>query len=140
MFVKIAIKFEIISLSVARQKYMEITKNEVFQCGLVVNPDMSWLFGSPDGLFLNDQNELSVLEIKCPISNEDQKITVPYLDFEIKKGHRRWQLDLKNSQGRKYYSQVQINMFLCGAKSCDFFVWTSVDYRLFSVQFEKTYV
>ena len=119
---------------------MEVTKNAVFECGLVVKPEMCYLAGSPDGVYLNEHNEVVVLEIKCPISNEDQPIFVKYLTFQVdKKGHLIWELDLNDAQGRKYYTQIQINMFICGAKYCDFFVWSSVDYRLFTVNFDKKY-
>ena len=122
---------------IARQKYMEITKNEVIQVGLVVRNDISWLAGSPDGLFVDQAGNTVLLEIKCPISNQDQQIFVKYLDLNVDTMNH--ELNRKDAQGKVYYTQVQLLMFLCGAKKCDFFVYSSVDHTIVSIEYDKTY-
>lgn len=113
----------------AKERYKELTSNCVIDVGLVIRSDQSWLSASPDGLFLNADGNLGVLEIKCPISCKDLPITVDYLDtnFHLKKSH-------------SYYSQVQILMYVTGAKFCHFFIYSSVDSKLVIVNYDENFL
>ena len=74
------------------------------------------LFGaSPDGMFNDGEG---ILEIKCPYSlrNTEKK--------DVKDGHfytcDGTQLNLRHSH--TYFFQVQLQMFVTGAKYTDFFI------------------
>ena len=115
----------------ARAKYMQVTGHHVIPCGLMVKPDQPWISASPDGLFLTTtDNTLGVLEIKCPSTCRNRKIDVKYLDKStgnLKPTH--W-----------YYTQVQIQMYVTGAPFAHFFVYSSKDYKLVSVPFDKAFL
>ena len=105
---------------------------------LLVKTEKSWLAGSPDGLVLNQFGDLILLEIKCPSSNEGKEISVPYLDLD---GYTmQYELSQNDSQGRMYFTQVQILMYITGAKLTHFFVYSAVDYKLVLVHYDKKYL
>lgn len=59
---------------IALKMYMEMYKHEVKECGLIINHFNPWLCGSPDGIVISDGKPVKVLEIKCPISCQNQPI------------------------------------------------------------------
>jgi hypothetical protein len=124
----VAIKYGMDMESTAREKYIEITEEYVIETGLVVKQGVWWLAASPDGLFIDNQGDLKVLEIKCPYSNMGQQIDVPCLD---KDGN------LKKSD--KWFTQIQLTMFVCNAKSADLFLYSSVDSKIVNVIFDKVF-
>ena len=116
----------------ARQKYMQVSGNVVVPCGLLVKPDECWISASPDGLFLDKDNKLGVLEIKCPSSCKDKKIWVPkYLTYKP---------PCKLIKSHPYYTQVQIQMYVTGAKFAHFFVYSTKDYKLTTVPLDQVYL
>lgn len=105
----------------ALEKYKNLTGNQVYQTGILVSSHQPWLAGSPDGL-VDMGTEKRVLEIKCPASNKDQAISVPYVtDHCLKKTH-------------DYYYQVQILLYLTGLKKCDFFIFSKQDSLLLTIE------
>ncbi|CAH3115328.1 unnamed protein product, partial [Porites lobata] len=93
------------------------------QCGLFIKPDYPFLAGSPDGLFFCHCCGLATLEAKCPYSvrneNIHEKKTFDRVEFlEDFNGKPR----LKRSH--KYYTQMQAQMWVCGANHGFFIVWT----------------
>jgi hypothetical protein len=105
----------------AREAYESLTGVTVTQVGLVLKPFQAWLGGSPDGLVLDQNGNIIVLEIKCPKSCEDKPIDMGYLvNGDLKKSHQ-------------YYTQVQLLMYVCDAQLAHFFVFSSVDYKLVMV-------
>ena len=100
---------------VAREAFSNLTDFVVEDVGLVVRCDQSWLAGTPDGVFKDANGNVCLLEIKCPSSCKGKKIEVDYLeDRELKKSH-------------PYYTQVQIQLYVCNCAFCYFYVYTSVD-------------
>ena len=80
-----------------------------------------WLGASPDG-FIDDGR--GIIEIKCPYGlRNDEK---PQFKSIEEQPH--------------YYAQVQIQMFVTGARYCDFFQWNTHDYRLDYVNYNPLYV
>ena len=119
---------------IAIKKYEEISGNQVQKSGLVVNISKPYFAASPDGLVLDSNGDIIVLEVKCPISCKDSMIFVDYLNWNpFKKEHEF----VKN---KPYYTQVQLQMFCCGAKKAHFFVYSSVSYRLVTVNYDEEYV
>ena len=119
----------------AVKKYEEVTKNKVTKAGIVVKLDQCFLGASPDGLVIDENGDLIVLEIKCPITCKDKNIIVDYITVT---GTRplAYGLDRKHS----YFTQVQLLMHCCRAKKCHFFVYSSADYTLVSVDYDERYV
>ena len=105
----------------ARQEYSLVTSNTVHDSGLIIARNFPWLCASPDGLVCKE-NELIVLEIKCPISGQDGKIDVPYIvNGALKKSH-------------PYYAQVQIQLFVSDAQLCHFYVYGTRNSNLIIIE------
>ena len=110
--------------SVPIAEYEKTFHVKVIQVGLVVLQCQPWLSATPDGFVLENGAITKILEIKCPISCEKEpifdktanKFNVPYL----KKINDVDQLNPTH----KYYTQCQIQMYVTGLSSCDFYVWS----------------
>ena len=122
---------------VAIKKYEEVTKNEVIKSGFVVKLDKCFIGASPDGLVLDENGEIIVLEIKCPISCKDSRIVVPYLEaLNPGEANLRYRLSKKH----EYYCQVQLLLYCCGSRKCHFFVYSSAHHVLVTVDYDEKYV
>ena len=106
----------------ARQKYEEVTGNRVLECGLVIKKSQPWLCATPDGIYKSSDQDFNLLEIKCPSSCRQKKIQVDCIQ------------DNKLKKNSPYYTQVQLQLYVSDAKSCEFFVYSSEDYVLLSVE------
>lgn len=110
-----------------------LKKNATFQAGLLVHPSQPWLSGSPDGLFSTGE-DTCLLEIKCPyarrdeeiINHQEEKCFVPYLKYINGR--------LTLSKTHRYYTQVQLLMFICNVQECFFFVYTQKQNIIVCVQ------
>jgi len=100
--------------SVAINKYIEDTGNNVKQCGLFVSIDFPYLASSPDGLLSQD----NIIEVKCPYVSRDKPInenTVPFLKCNTKE---QYYLEPTHN----YYYQIQGQLLCTGAKDCTLIV------------------
>ena len=96
----------------------ELTGLEVFETGLIVFINQTFLACSPDGIIFN-ANDCELLEIKCPftckiakiVSREERRSFVPYLQFDETEN-----LMLKKSN--VYYTQIQVSMYILGISLC----------------------
>jgi len=104
--------------------YEQLTRTRVQPTGLWLSADGA-LGASPDGLVYGGEG---IIEVKCPYSCRDAEswqdgletgLIPPYLQFEDEDGE---QVSLKKSSD--YYHQVQGQLYMTGAKWCDFIVWT----------------
>ena len=105
----------------AKEAYCKEQGKVVHESGLVISQNYPWLCASPDGLVVEDNGELTVLEIKCPVSGQDGPIQVDY----IKEGSL--------SRNHPYFAQVQVQLFCCNAQQCHFFVYGSQDNQLIKI-------
>ncbi len=113
---------------IAREQYKILFKKDVHEAGLIVNKTLPWLAASVDGLAVEDDGSVTVLEIKCPSSCEDAQIDVDYIvNGSLKRSH-------------PYYTQVQVQMLLCHSKKCDFFVFSMADHVLIEVPLDEDFI
>lgn len=111
----------------ARSKYIEVTGFPAITTGLVICQEQPWLACSPDGIIFTDFEPI-LLEIKCPKTCENGKIVTDYLsDGKLKRSHQ-------------YYTQIQLQMYICNIKKCDFFVYSSADYFLERVDLDMPFL
>ncbi|CAG2195530.1 unnamed protein product [Mytilus edulis] len=110
-----AMKFGIEHESAAAKLYSDITGNNVYLCGFVMNPSVPHLGSSPDRK-VYDPNTVpmyGLLEIKCP--DKDSFQDCPYL----KKNNDN---TYKLKHVHKYYYQIIGQLALTGMQWCDFLV------------------
>lgn len=129
-----AVQWGITHESTAISTYEEATGQTVSPSGLWLHSS-GILGGSPDGIV----NSTTIIEVKCPFS---AKTTSLYDMVDTPKGYflqrtsrdsAELDLNLQNDQGRKYFHQVQCNLFLTGRTVCDFIVWTPSTMIIFPV-------
>ena len=123
------LKYGIETEEEARNFYEKGTGNNVEQVGLIVKTSKPFLAASPDGLFLKD-GELCILEIKCPFTKKDAN-NVKDCDFLTEQGY------LKKSH--PYFCQVQMQMFVCNATLCHFFVYAPKAHHLVQIQYDEQF-
>lgn len=134
----------------ARKLYMDCTGHDVINLGFLVNPNMPWFGYSPDGFIENDK----IIEIKCPIDGQKMAVidliyNVPCLEKKKTSGNNQKDsevtilmsretgnnsmvaMTLGNIVGLKenhpYFFQVQMGMFICNVKKCDFIIYSSFE-------------
>lgn len=118
----------------AFEVYCKMVNLTVIKCGLVIHSKKPWLCGTPDGIVIVDGIPQKILEIKCPISCKDKKITdsisnVPNLSY-LKTING--EISLKKSH--IYYTQCQILMFTSGLDECDFFIYNNIKPLLLTIK------
>lgn len=109
------------------------------ESGLHITPEFPFLAASPDGILKCSCNGSAVIEIKCPFKHKDSTIMdaancdgefcLQYLEsggFELKKNHA-------------YYFQVQMQMLVCGMKTCYFVVNTTVDIAILAIEYDEEF-
>ncbi|GBP67984.1 Exonuclease [Eumeta japonica] len=120
-----AMKYGLETESNARKSFEEQSGLKVTSVGLIINMTQPFMATSPDGIILS---ESSLLEIKCPFScknqqivNRDDKVSnVPYLKIDENN-------DIYLKKSDKYYTQIQVSMYILNVNKCHFFVYSSRD-------------
>ena len=124
----------------ARQSYCEEHPNsEVVRAGLTIKDKFGFFGGSPDGLIrlknsAPDSTFYGLLEIKCIYSCREElggggKIEgCKFLDIHgnLKESHT-------------YYTQIQLNAWVTGAKFAHLFLWTEKDTKLIPVPLSEDF-
>lgn len=124
-----AMKYGLEYEPIAAKLYSEVTDNNVYMCGFVINPSVPYLGASPDRKVFDPTSlpHHGLLEIKCP--DKDSFEECKYLKkcndgmYKLKHTHQ-------------YYYQVMGQMGLTGLKWCDFFVKCRNDYHKERVHFD----
>lgn len=130
-FIKYGKKFE----SVARNKYIEKTGNNVVECGLLLHDLEKWVGYSPDGVVVNNDVPTKLIEIKCPY---DGKI----LNAEALKNNVTFLDEFGNLRKRhKFYGQVQMGLAMLNLQSADFIIYSSFDdnIEIINVDFDQEF-
>ena len=114
----------------ARTSYNKVTGSVVQESGLWVNVIYPWLGASPDGLILNLENVIGLIEIKClkifrtrtveAVVDQHNKKLLKISGQCFKIENRK--IVLKKSHD--YYYQVQHQLLVTGLKFCDFVLHT----------------
>jgi hypothetical protein len=115
----------------AAKLYSEITMNNVYRCGFVLNPSAPHLGTSPDRKVYDPTSipQFGLLEIKCP--DKDSFVDCKYLVKNKTTGTYK----LKSSHS--YFYQVLGQMALTGLTWCDFFVKCRQDYHMERIHFDS---
>ncbi|XP_056312920.1 uncharacterized protein LOC130228515 [Danio aesculapii] len=112
---------------VAAAQYEQITNNQVYPCGFVINPHAPHLGTSPDRKVVDSTGALGLLEIKCP--DVDSVLECKYFSLGAD-----GVLGLKTSH--EYHYQMTGQMGITGLTWCDFFVKSRNDFHLERIHFD----
>lgn len=115
--------------SIARAKFTELNAITVYESGLVVSQEFPWLGASPDGIIIQPNGEIVLLEIKCPVSGQFDVMSEPsyIINGDFKKSH-------------EYYAQIQIQMLVCNAQNCVHFVCGQKNSFTYSVKRDEHFI
>ena len=132
---------------VAREKY----QNALFfylnrdcavrKTGCVIQPNLSWLFASPDGLVSDVAiGEPGLLEIKCPKTKCNHSVRDLLADRSFYVGKdESGNLFLRKNHPLGYYTQVQMALGLSGLNYTDFVVYTFRCMLIVRVKFDSVF-
>jgi len=117
-------------------KYKETVK--VQDCGIFLSKNKCYLGASPDGIITSD-SEKRLLEIKCPYKWRNSSVSGACKDktFYCFMDDTNGQIQLKKSH--RYCTQIQGQMAICNYNMCDLVIYTNVDIKIISVQFDKSF-
>ena len=117
-----AMKYGIDNEENAATSYADITRLNVYPCGIIVNPSCPHLACSPDRRVYDpsEANPWGTLEIRCSLA--DSVVELPYL--------REVNGALKLKKTHTYYYQVNGPLLLSEITWVDFFVFCKNDYHL----------
>ena len=109
---------------VARDLYEEKYKCKVFECGLLVRPELPWLGASLDGTVLDDNgNFIKNIEIKT--FKEGKRLTAQELvEFNCVNT-----VDINGNvkTQNNHYCQMQVGMLLSGLDTCDYVLYSELN-------------
>lgn len=120
--------------------FKTLTGKDIIKCGLIFDIIRPWICVSPDGLILDEYGNIQeVLEIKCPISCENNpivdgnKIYLKYLEYDM-----CGKLVLKKSN--IYFTQCQMLIHCTGVESCTLFVYNTIEPVFIKIERDQTFI
>lgn len=125
----------------ALKDYIQITKSNVCNAGLVINNNYPGLGCSPDGLVVNTHGMITkLIEIKCPFKlrdihpNQFDTTLHKNMCYIIENG------ELKLKRNHDYYFQVQISLAIMNLPSCDFIIWSPKGVMIENIKRDNTFI
>ena len=136
-----AIQWGLMHESFALSVYAESEGVEVAASGLWLAPS-GLVGGSPDGI-VNDQK---IVEVKCPYSARSKPLAILASDksfficHDVQTSDQRYALNLSSDTGRKYFHQMQANMYFTHRRFCDLIVWTPLETAVITVPLDEGWI
>ena len=134
---KKAVMWGIETEDIARNTYIKVQKQhhrhlEVRTAGFMIDPVRPYFGVSPDGLCPCECCGKGSVEIKCPYKFKDCSISEGLkdpsfclnADMTLKKSHR-------------YYTQIQLQMFVMRVSYCDFVTYTNKEIAIVRVRIDQ---
>ncbi|KAJ8914642.1 hypothetical protein NQ315_015381 [Exocentrus adspersus] len=117
-------KYGILFEKEARETYSKNLNRHVVTCGLIISESNPFLAYSPDGIIIENNVPIKLLEIKCPFKGQEvTAVSLFHSCSYLKIENDRMVLNKKHT----YYGQVQLGMAILNLKECDFIVYSSFD-------------
>lgn len=119
--------------------YEKKSANSVKKCGLFVSKKYPFLGATPDGIL----SDTGILEIKCPFLLRNVE---PWDLSVLDSAQKRTFFCSKNTncislkRSHKYYTQVQMQMFVTGRKFADFVVWTTKSTSIERIPYDPNHI
>ena len=87
---------------------------------------------------IDSNNDIIVLEIKCPIRCREDKINVDYVEYLLSPEDGTMRPSLKKTD--PYYMQIQLQLYLCKAKICHLFIFSMADHLKIDVEYDSAFL
>lgn len=119
----------------AVRAYEKATGATVTKMGLLVNPAVSWLGFSPDGIVI-DQN---IVEIKSPKVGKSMTAATASMNLPFMEDVNG---NMLLKEKHKYYCQIQLGMYITGLSNCHFVIYSSMDSTIYvlNIPYNKSLV
>jgi hypothetical protein len=123
--VTLTVQWGIDHKDIAVSEYESRTGLHVHACGIFISHEQPFLGASPDGVIFGNEDEMGIVELKCPFKHRIETIAEACLD---KKFHLE-AIDggFRLQRNHDYFHQVTGQLAIYKAVFCDFITWTSVD-------------
>ena len=107
----------------------------ITKSGFIISEKEPFLGVSPDGRVMCKCCGEGLLEVKCPFKYRETRLSdaVKAEDFCMKQNY-----GLK--ENHRYYTQVQLQMYVCKVDYVDFLVWTPIDCIISRVNRNDTFI
>lgn len=98
------------------------------ETGLIISQVNPWLAYSPDGVIVQKEVPVSLLEIKCPLKGKDSDLQQT-VENQIGSGRclERKDGNIVVKKNHKYYGQVQLGMTVLNLKVTKFVLYSSFE-------------
>lgn len=117
----------------ARKEAENYIGQSIHKCGIFISLTHPYLAGSPDGIIDDD----TCIEIKCPYSAKDEKISPKTIDYLYICDEEK---TMKLKKSHNYYSQIQGQMFCAEKKRCLFIIYTLVDVLILPIDRDEEFI
>uniref|UniRef100_UPI00398E3476 uncharacterized protein n=1 Tax=Pristiophorus japonicus TaxID=55135 RepID=UPI00398E3476 len=129
----------------AIEKYEKVKSKDtgrqisVERCGLVIDPERSWLAASPDGVVVDRAtgNTVGLVEVKCPYKHRNHTINKACEDKTFCLERAEGELQLKKNH--PYFTQIQCQLAVTGLKNADLTVFTNRETVVVPVQSDREF-
>lgn len=118
--------------SSARNAFSKASHQKVIEIGLVISKQNPWLAYSPDGIIINDDKPMELLEIKCPFKGKAMNVHDAIM-YEFKSCLIIEGLHIRLKEKHKYYAQVQMGMAVLNLKNAQFVIYASYDKSIITI-------
>jgi hypothetical protein len=124
---------------VAKRLFCKQFKRRVIDSGVIVSSTDPWLCASPDGVVMFE-NEVSLLEIKCPASLRGRTIVDRVANVSYVKYLKVINNTVVINKKHEYYTQMQIAMYVSNLVYSHFYVYSSKEQVHLLVERDDTFL
>lgn len=125
---------------VAKIAFKNLIQTEIYATGVVICFKQPFLACSPDRLIF-DEEEFQLLEIKCLFSCANSII----VDYDNKESMVHYLIFNENNEVElkkmhKYYTQIQLSMYVVNVKLCHFLVYSMNQYVYLNIERDEEFL
>lgn len=121
----------------ARKAFVESTKINVVEVGLVVSKQNPWLTYSPDGVIFDHFKPAALLGIKCPFIGKTENIEATVNNQVNKCLFKSNEQIILLEKKHRYYGQIQLGMAVLNVPFTYFVLYSSFEKQVFTLKVDR---
>ncbi|XP_060859260.1 uncharacterized protein LOC132936537 [Metopolophium dirhodum] len=121
--------------TLGRQKFEQLSKEKVYENGLIIDPEFPFLAASPDGLI----GEHYLLEIKCPYSARDSNDAIEAVNSKLLQYCKVEGQKIKLKKDHVYYYQIMGQLHATKREKCFFVIYTAKWISIEEIYFDQSF-